>query len=321
MPRHAPLAFSICLGALALGVAILAWRSRDDSPARRAELDALAVELRSEAREERAAITARLERLEAELEATRAALAAREAAEPESPRSPYPVAPADGAADENLARSTASKVEPAPDPREADAIRAEEERGAAIDDELGFLADPSTPRERKRRALARLLELGGIARAIEELEAAAVERPHDPDARVTLGDAYIQKLLKADFLEQGRLSMKANAAYDAALALDERHWDARFSKAVNWSFAPPVLGFQEKAIAELETLRAQQEGSPPDERFAQTYLLLGNLYSARGHLEKAGEARARAAELYPDARSWLDQPPPGAGDPAGDASR
>ncbi len=95
--------------------------------------------------------------------------------------------------------------------------------------------------------------------------------------------------------------MKADEAFDAALARDDHHWDARFSKAVSPSFWPPLFGKQAEAIEHFETLMGQQEALPQQgPKHAQTYLLLGNLYQQQGNNDKALATWNDGTQLFPD---------------------
>ena len=102
-------------------------------------------------------------------------------------------------------------------------------------------------------------------------------------------------------METGKIAMNADKSLDKALALDPDHWDARFVKAQALSFWPPMFGKQADAIEHLEILRGKQEGkATQDPKFAQTYLMLGNLYSQQGKKEKAMAAWRKGATLFPD---------------------
>lgn len=180
-------------------------------------------------------------------------------------------------------------------------LAAREASGAAAPE--AARADDSA--QRVERALASLLEDDlddgevqnlwtelGQAGLSDELVAAfeaRVERdPSDPDVRVELGQAYLQKIFEVgNGPAAGIWAMKADAAFDAALELDERHWDARFTKGVSLSFWPPALGKQNAAIEQFELLLEQQEDGAPEPRFAQTFLFLGNMYQQTGQPEKA----------------------------------
>ena len=82
---------------------------------------------------------------------------------------------------------------------------------------------------------------------------------------------------------------------------------ARFTKAMSLSFWPPVFGKQGEAIQHFEILANQQEEGPPSGHFAQTYLLLGNMYAEQGKSEKALEAWERGLGYFPSNESLNKQ--------------
>ncbi len=182
----------------------------------------------------------------------------------------------------------------------ADAEAPVDSAAVDLDASIDVLVDPTVSDGEKMRVWNALREAKMVDDAVAFFERRAEENPLDPDAHAELGGAYIQKLLDVGDVEKGRWAMKADRAFDGALELDPRHWDARFSKAVSYSFAPPVFGLQARAIEQFEILRAQQEEQSTEPRFAQTYLLLGNLYANQGKSENAREIWQRGAELYPD---------------------
>jgi len=140
-----------------------------------------------------------------------------------------------------------------------------------------------------------------IDAAVAQIEEIAAENPESAQAQSDLGSAYIQKIFdSSNDLQKGLFSMKADKQYDKALELDPQHWEARFSKAVNWSFNPPIMGLQPKAIEQFEILRGQQEQQEPQPHFAETYFYLGNLYTNTGKPAQAAQVWSRGAELFPD---------------------
>jgi tetratricopeptide (TPR) repeat protein len=144
-------------------------------------------------------------------------------------------------------------------------------------------------------------EAGVIDELVAMCEKNAADRPNDANAQLELGRAYIQKLMNVpDGPTKGIWSMKADKAYDKALGLDDHNWEARFSKAVNYSFWPPNLGKQRDAIAQFETLVQQQQGQPQQPHFAQTHLWLGNMYTQIGEKDKALAAWQHGLALFPD---------------------
>ena len=187
--------------------------------------------------------------------------------------------------------------------------------GSAVDDDARRVED----------ALAKLLagdlddgqvqalwaELGkaGLSDELVDAFEARVERdPNDPDLRVELGQAYLQKIFEVgNGPAAGLWAMKADAAFDAALELEPEHWDARFTKAVSLSFWPPALGKQNAAIEQFETLLGQQKGQAREPRFAQTYLFLGNMYQQTGQAQKALATWQEGLALYPDSGELQSQ--------------
>ncbi len=188
--------------------------------------------------------------------------------------------------------------EPA-DPRESAEFPGSEDT-FDLDGALDSILDPHLHYDRKQEVWNELADRGRVDDAVAFFEDRAREDPQDPNAHAELGHAYIQKLLTVRDVEKMQWSMKANASYDQALALDERHWDARFAKAVNFSFVPPALGLQARAIEQFTILRAQQEEQPPQEKFVETYVYLGNLYSSQGNSSKAQEVWQQGLTLFPE---------------------
>ena len=169
-----------------------------------------------------------------------------------------------------------------------------------LEETLDILADREVSRSEKQKLWAAIGKAEQMDEAVAFFETRARENPDDPDAQFELGDAYIQKLLTVDDVEKMKWAQRADASFDAALAIDDHHWSSRFSKAMSYAFSPPVLGLGPRAIEQFEILRAQQEEGAPRKNHAQTYLLLGNLYANQGKAEKAREVWARGAEVFPE---------------------
>lgn len=151
-------------------------------------------------------------------------------------------------------------------------------------------------------------EAGALEDVIALFEGRAERLSDDPEAQVDLGEAYLQKIFEVgNGPLAGVWATKADGAFDAALELDDRHWDARFSKAASLSFWPPVFGKQAEAIHHFEILAEQQDTAPRESHHAQTYLLLGNLYQQNGRPEDALAAYRRGLERFPDDSSLISQ--------------
>ncbi|MDA0667661.1 MAG: hypothetical protein O3A95_06675 [Planctomycetota bacterium] len=117
-----------------------------------------------------------------------------------------------------------------------------------------------------------------------------------------LGYAYLQPIIRGGVagMDAGKWSMKADGIYDQVLAADSENWDARFSKAISYSFWPPMFGKQPEAIRHFEILVGQQENQVANSQFSQTHLLLGNLYEQQGNHEKAMAAWQVGYDRFPD---------------------
>lgn len=164
-----------------------------------------------------------------------------------------------------------------------------------LDTELGLLRGVSY--DANPELWKRLHASGKGNEAIARLEALVKQNPKDLKAQMDLANACLSYMR----LETGQyqLAIRADKAFDDVLAQDDKHWEARFTKAVSYSFWPPITGKPKQAIAHLEQLVAQQESMPARAQEAQTYLILGNL------LETTDPARAReiwqkGARRHPD---------------------
>jgi tetratricopeptide (TPR) repeat protein len=117
-------------------------------------------------------------------------------------------------------------------------------------------------------------------------EQAAKDKPNDAQAQMDLANAYVA-WLQLDQSKGPTLGMKTDQQFDKVLAIDDNHWEARFSKALSYTFWPKFLGKDKDAIANFERLADQQDRMPVEDSQAQTYLFLGNL------LEQSDPTRAR----------------------------
>lgn len=177
-----------------------------------------------------------------------------------------------------------------------------------VEEALARLTGEDLPDEVAQALWAELGKAGLSDELVAAFEARVERDPNDPDLRVELGEAYLQKIFEVgNGPAVGMWAMKADSAFDAALALDERHWDARFAKAVSLSFWPPALGKQNAAIEQFERLLAQQQGQAQEPRFAQTYLFLGNMYQQTGQPQKALSTWQAGLAQYPGSEELAGQ--------------
>lgn len=139
---------------------------------------------------------------------------------------------------------------------------------------------------------------GAMDEVIEKFEAEAKANPNDAKKQMDLANACIA-YLQLDSTKAPVMGAKADQSWDRVLELEPTHWDARFSKAVSYTFWPEFTGKPKEAIKHFETLVEQQESMPVDEGQAQTYLMLGNLLEQRD-LTKAKAVWAKGAKRHPN---------------------
>ncbi|MFT4841483.1 MAG: tetratricopeptide (TPR) repeat protein [Planctomycetota bacterium] len=150
-------------------------------------------------------------------------------------------------------------------------------------------------------AWRRAFEAGKMDEVIAEIEALAKANPNDPESQMNLANAYMAYLQMDN--TKWDMSMKADGQFDKVLALDENHWEARFTKAVSYTFWPPFLGKGKDAISQFERLIKQQENTPAQDHEAQTYLYLGNMLAdkdparARTYWQQGLTRHPNSAEL------------------------
>jgi tetratricopeptide (TPR) repeat protein len=190
---------------------------------------------------------------------------------------------------------------PAEDPE----VAARKAKGAEI---LARIREGRIPEEGVLPFFQEAKDAGVLDEALKEMEAWAKARADDPDAQVDLAQAYIAKLMAVpDGMERGTWSMKSLAACEAALKIQPEHWSAQFVKGMNLSQWPAFLGKQPEAIRTFEKLIEQQERSPPQAEFAQTYFQLGTVYRSAGNVDKAREAFRKGLAAFPEHRALKDQ--------------
>jgi len=170
---------------------------------------------------------------------------------------------------------------------------------------------------RKEEAIAQLAEAGGNFNEIEEvwsaIEKAGIEEevlahfkaraeaaPDDAHAQYRYGAYLIAGIESKPMAKQGQLAMLADKQFDRTLAIDDKHWAARFMKATSLSFWPKITGKHAEALRHFEILADQQEQVAPQPHFAETYLFLGNMHLENGDRDKARAAYERGLRWFPD---------------------
>jgi len=212
------------------------------------------------------------------------------------------------------ARAPAPTDRPAPDPEAAQGPPASSAPKGGVPEPfdvaaaLARLVDPATSWEEGEKLWKQAREAGQVKALIKAFEDRAKAEPYNPQAHSELGEAYSQMAAaNGNSPEAALWAIKADKSYDKALELDEKHWEARFNKAISLSFWPPVFGKAGEAIRQFETLLAQQQAAAASPEHAYTYYFLGNLYSQQGKQEKAREIWSQGAALFPGNRELAEQ--------------
>ena len=186
---------------------------------------------------------------------------------------------------------------------------ASEQAGDRVDEVLpdfdlersfGELLEAGLDYDERKAIFQRAKKAGQIDALIAKLRKRAEENPAIAQAQLELGQAYLEKVEgMPPGPEAGFLANAADKAFDNALAADPKHWEARFVKAISLSFWPPMFGKKAEAISNFETLLEQQKTGPQKPEYAETYRLLGNLYSEQGKAEEARKIWEEGLRRFP----------------------
>lgn len=173
---------------------------------------------------------------------------------------------------------------------------------AKLNEALAKFLNPDITESEFDKIWKDLADAGLMEETIAMLEDQARAYPDDEDIQLLLGYSYLQPMNVGNVssVEAGQWAMKADYTFDRVLEKNPENWDARFVKAMSYSFWPPALGKQQAAIDHFEILVDQQSRQNADPKFAQTHVFLGNLYYQTGQGEKAQEAWASGLAQYPD---------------------
>ena len=102
-----------------------------------------------------------------------------------------------------------------------------------------------------------------------------------------------------DEIEQYRLGMQADKAFNAAIAIDENNWDAWMSKASFYADSG-YKPWEKEAVTILEQTITEQEKYRQKPRFVRAYIDLGKMYRELGRVEDATETWKRGRRFFPD---------------------
>jgi tetratricopeptide (TPR) repeat protein len=165
---------------------------------------------------------------------------------------------------------------------------------------VGALTDEDSEWIETQELWQKVREAGRLDEVLAEFERLAANDPNNPDRKVELGIAYIEKLQEEGPMLAGKWATKADQEFDKALALDETHWEARFCKAISLSHWPAFTGKSAEATAQLEKLIEIQSKEPVEPKFAEPYLVLGNIYLGQGKNDLALATWNKGLALFPD---------------------
>jgi tetratricopeptide (TPR) repeat protein len=182
-------------------------------------------------------------------------------------------------------------------------------RQQTLDNALAKFLDSNLEYADLEKVWDELAEAGLIDEAISMLEDEAALYPENEDLQLQLGLAYLQPMSRGNVagVEAGQWAMKADTTFDSILKSNPENWDARFTKAISYSFWPPMFGKQQSAIDHFEILVGQQANQNSDPKFAQTHLLLGNMYYQTGQTEKATAAWNQGLVQFPEDAALREQ--------------
>lgn len=161
---------------------------------------------------------------------------------------------------------------------------------------LQRLLDPNLSEAERVEIWDELAREGMLDAVVAEYERRVEASPQDSTAHADLGFAYHQKMrFSGGGLEAGKWGKKGSDAYAKALELDETNWDARFAQAQHFYYAD----MSGDAFQHLKVLREQQKNRRPEERHAQAFLFLGNMYLEQGNSAEARKVWQEGLALFP----------------------
>jgi tetratricopeptide (TPR) repeat protein len=174
-------------------------------------------------------------------------------------------------------------------------------RDLSMDQILAFFEGREAFEEEGELMYQALRDAGRMDEYVAAVEARVEADPTDSELHTDLGHAYLQKLFGLGATpEAGQVAMMADEAFDAALELDPRNIEARFTKSVALSNWPPFMGKTGEAIEGFEILIAQIEEPGSGHEIPEAYLFLGGVYQRSGEQEKAIETWRSGLDRHPD---------------------
>jgi tetratricopeptide (TPR) repeat protein len=168
---------------------------------------------------------------------------------------------------------------------------------------LGRLAEGGWDYSDPTGELARFIELSRrgdeLDAAIADLEAAVNAAPDDIQARLTLAEYYVGKLMTVAGPEQGLWGSKAESQWTQVLERDDKVWRAHHALGTNYSYYPSVMGKSDAAIEHLQTACELQRDLDPHPQHVQTYLFLSRMHSRDRNIEAARSTLEEGLDRHP----------------------
>ncbi len=176
-------------------------------------------------------------------------------------------------------------------PERGDSPGASDAQRAELTDLVARLSaagwDPSGAAQDFEAFLALAREGTLLAEAIAELEARVDTDPDDLEARMTLADLYVGKLMTVSGPEQGLWGGKAEAQWKQTVARDDTQHAAHVALGTNYSYYPSVMDKTDEAIQHLTRAMELSQFEAPSPAHVQTYLFLSRMHEREGQLAQA----------------------------------
>lgn len=134
---------------------------------------------------------------------------------------------------------------------------------------------------------------GDADRAVQWLERAVRADASTAEYHLHLGNAYGQKAMRANVLQQARLARRAKGSFERAVALDPRSIDAHFGLVRFHTLAPGVMGGDKRVARQ----HAEAIGRLNGYRGAHAMAVV---MQAEGNVEGAIQSYQGALRQYPD---------------------
>ncbi|MEM6689722.1 MAG: redoxin family protein [Planctomycetota bacterium] len=157
------------------------------------------------------------------------------------------------------------------------------------------------------RLLLQISSSGKDADLLREIDRRIKDQPGNPTLHVARG-AIISLQLWGESNAQRITSLfsQADMAFDAAIQLDSKHWDARMTKAVFYADAG-YRWYERQALTMFADLLRVQEKSQRKPHHVKAYLEYGKLQQKLGDESEAKSIWRRGLKFFPDNKSLREQ--------------